>query len=965
MNKMSSLYLSSSNQTSYKRFSKFSLLVSLLLTFFVGFTFIISMFNTTKSVEVASADDPIQWFMCYFGDDSPTAYIYQTTQSSDLQFSTLSRSAVTYTADSNVDSGLNSLLNITGSNFKEINESILGVSLDGVSSANTNTDVTYNQGVRVNPFDRFGVSGLNFSYYMGEWKYLVVDACAGTDPIDPHAGLYYTGRLEPESTWSDILKTKDVRTAQFGSSSPLIFQNTLINLIANIIFSVTKTMVVLTITFINISFSDIVTLFGINDMIGSENGIFEQFFNGIFTPFILIAFAMTAGSMLWNGIVKKQYREAMSTLVRSISLYMAAIIFSITPTFMIALPNNAAVLGQTIILNTMNMGLQNNSEICATEVGDFNTVNIIDSSTGQVTTKVEENQSILSQASKTMSSQVGCQYWETFLFDPWVQGQWGTTWDQLWANDMIPEWAPEGSNTLGNLNTEMVGDAGVPLGDGTIVNNWALYQLSTQTNAHAPTGLEGQLSKYSSGVANDWWRIVDATSNYQEENVETSVSGSGNNKQFSIQYNVPKNNPTTEVWGDWVGNNSYNKILIALSSLIIAAIGLAAPFFFALSSAVYSIGIALLMSISPIMFLIGIWGNRGWEFFKGWAELLINNVIKRIVVALLLALSISFTSAAIEMMQTTGWIEGVALLIIMSFILIRGRKQIFDTLGAIRLSSSSFGQIANKVSSSTTGILKSSGRMAGSAVAGGVSAKRYGGAFSDGALSGAKTELKSQLYKNNSEFSRSALTAYDDINIDHNRELADQDFICSLCGVNLRSEKGGEDIIVGRDGAGNYYCRMCMEESNNPDIREILIDNSEVFRNEKIEAPDRLERMRERSMDESIDSYISSAEKSAVETIDNAKRFDLSASVNIDPQLAPFIDMNTLNNAYKMNNFDYIERAISFAVYRKIISVLQEGDTLPDNYNVNSIYERISNGRPLVKDYDNESTDESYPNEND
>ena len=89
------------------------------------------------------------------------------------------------------------------------------------------------------------------------------------------------------------------------------------------------------------------------------------------------------------------------------------------------------------------------------------------------------------------------------MFDPWVLGQFGTTPNNLWAEGKpVPEWAKDGK-TIGNHNTKWVGDANVPLGGDTTLNNWALYQLSTQTTGHLPTGSETSgKAREAQGVSN-------------------------------------------------------------------------------------------------------------------------------------------------------------------------------------------------------------------------------------------------------------------------------------------------------------------------------------------------------------------------------------------------------------------------------------------------------------------------------
>lgn len=771
--------------------------------------------SVSKGQQEAEAFDIDKWVMCSLITDEAAGMIYQNTQTADIPFLLRSKSVISSGTD-RVDKGLNWLLEVSGHDFKTINENVLGYTFDPIGIEEALTDEQYkeryNKGQYVNPFDRFGVAGLKYSAYMGGWKYFLVDACKDSgEPTDPQAGLFYEERLEPKSTWEDIGNSKDPRTEQFSKNIASQFSLSASNIIANGIFSITKTVVTLTLAFINFSFADITSIMGLNDLIGSEGGVFDSLFSGVFAPLVFLMFILTAGHIFFSGIVKRQYRSALTALIRSLLLFVIAIVVAAAPAFFISLPNNAAVVIQSLILTSMNESITGGDQLCATDAG-------------QISSKLVKNENakdddILEQASKNIRSVVGCQFWQSFLLKPWAEGQFGTDWNKLWANDSIPSWA-KNAETLNNSNEEMVGNAEVPLGGGKSINNWAIYHISTQTNAHSPTGLEGQRSKYTTSVANDWWRIVDAFSNYEEEPFIDNLGGG-----MTVEYDVVKENAVTDHWDKWTGNSIMSRVGVSITSIVIAGVGLLAPLVFSAMSLMYTVGLAILMAFAPIMLLLGCWATKGWEIFKGWGELVLNTVMKRIATGLMLTISILFTSAVLKMTDTLGWWQIFALLVILSILLIKTRKQIVDILASFKFASTNFAGTAGRVSDAAKkpmGAVKASGRFATSTAMGGIASKRIGQSFGTGALAGAKNEMRNITYRNRGL--REFATAYETQKSEQGDDILKDNKTCATCGkvLDYQKEMNGTDIFHGgRNANGNLVCNECTLDGIDPDVQEV------------------------------------------------------------------------------------------------------------------------------------------------
>lgn len=803
--------------------------VALILAVFFLVSGVLSSIGSVGATRTADAFEVDRWAACYFGDDSVPAFIYSAVNTDEAQFNLRSKSAST-SGLSDVDGAMNSMLSMFGNDFKAVNERIIGTSLDPanpseeIESADEDAEELFNTGARVNPFDRFGVAGLNFTSYNGEWRYVVINACSPTgEPTDPKAGVFYEERLEPQSTWDDIPNSDDVRTQQFDQGFWSQFGSAFLNVAANWTFVITKLIVVLTIAFVSFSFTDIVTLIGLDEILGGDGGIFVMLFDGLFTPLIIIPFVITGGFIFYQGIVKRRARESLNVLVRSLALFFAAILISVAPAFWVSAPNAIATVGQSIIVTALNSGLSGGSGLCETDVAN---AQIIDD-------KNKNGAGLLEQASKNMSSAINCQFWQTFLLTPWSQGQWGTGWENTYAQGAEPnvgtlsDW-----DQLDYDNEDMVSDAAVPLGNEEFVNNWAIFNISTNTNAHSPLEHPGELSKVTNGVANDWYRIVDALANYQEETVQETAFGSGGNDhsdgENQIEYMAPIAAEVADEWNTWVGNEASNRIWIALSSVLIAGVGLAGPLVFSFLSAVFSIGVSLLASLAPLFLLLGVWADRGWNIFLGWASMLLNTMIARIVLGAMVAISVALTMSIISMMDDIGWWQGILLLIVVSIVLIQSRQKIMNAVRFVRMSAIDFQQTASSVVRKTTGAAKGTGRGVISGVGGGVVARRHGGSFTRGVGKALGTEVKNQMYRN--PHTSRAMGQFEEVRMarrpDHAKHFVGH-YTCNACGGEIAAtpERNGTSFYHGaRDDNGNIYCYQCFNDGVRDDLREMTVE---------------------------------------------------------------------------------------------------------------------------------------------
>lgn len=784
-------------------------LLSLSIIFGLLLVVLGGLFSALSTAKDAEALDPVDLIICsFFPEDGFVRNAYQASQTDAAYFDTQSKSAVS-SGKEDVNSGLNWILMASGMNFDQVNAGIIGQEVEKAGTSlrpeatlsEEELKEQWNKGPAVSPFDRFGMAGTVFTSYNGEWKYYLVDACSDSDPVDLKEGMFYEDRLETRSTWEDRSDSQDPRTIQHFKGETSRFWFGFVTLISNLVFWITKFITTATIAFINFSFSDMSKMMGLDGILAGDNvndGIFGQLFNGIYTPLIILALVATGIKIFIDGIIKRQFRNAMGTALLSIGMFLLAIVVSVQPAFFVNLPNNAAVAVQAVIVKAFTGDLAGGTGICSTDIGSSPT-GIQDGTAGKT------DQNLLDQVSENMRSSIGCTLWQTFVFKPWAEGQWGTSWNETWGKDKIASWAPAGAKSIQNTNGAVVGEPVVPLGGGKTMENWAVFNISTLTNAHSPLGHEGNFSKYSQGVAQDWWRIVDALTNYEEVANSTQIDNKETGAE-DIEYTVPKGNPPLEQWDTWSGNNPGTRFAAAFSSLFIGGVGLIAPLFLGLMASVYSLAMTIVMVFLPVMLLLGAWGGRGFNIFKQWAMLLWNLFTKRIATGIMLMLSIVFVNAAIVLMDNVSWWQGALMLVILTVILIKSRHKIADMLAASN--AGSFGSIANRIGRGITDTTKSTLGVATAAGYGAYYSKKQGGTILGGLGNGAKMELHSQSYNNS--FLREVRMSQQAIRAGRGDALHDEAggliTHCSLCQEPLED---GSIVKMGANGL--WYCQFCAE----------------------------------------------------------------------------------------------------------------------------------------------------------
>lgn len=451
--------------------------ILLIMTIIMLISSSLGIFIKNKTQDVLADSNPATWLLCK--DDVGKA-IYNGAKTDVIPFNIKSKSAVNYTED----------------NYVMYNE-ILRVSGFKIGKEATGT---------INPFDKFGLAGLHYSAYSGEWKYYIVDACAedSTKAKKGDYGKFYKDRREPKATYDETSTSTDPRVKQFDKGFFSHWWVAIGNNISNFLLNISKLVVTFALTLLSLSFKDLSEFIGLDEQLTTN--MFKSLYDSFYQPLILVMFAFTAIYMMYFGLFKRQYRNALNTLGVSLLCFFVAIVITLKPGYWIKMPNSIVTAAQALVIQGLQKGTTGSGDLCTTNAG-FNPP-----SSGSKSA----DQSLIEGAGENIRSTLGCKMWEEFLLKPWAEAQFGTKYNDLQAS------------SVKNGNSTWVKEPTVELG-GKSEKNWALFQISAQTTMHTPVGKERH--PLISGVQADWYRIVDAFSNYQEKDRKVKIGSDGEGEE--------------------------------------------------------------------------------------------------------------------------------------------------------------------------------------------------------------------------------------------------------------------------------------------------------------------------------------------------------------------------------------------------------------------------------------------------
>lgn len=423
--------------------------------------------------------------------------------------------------------------------------------------------------------------------------------------------------------------------------------------------------------------------------VGGSDGLISIFFRSIYMPLVVLAFLFTAMTIIYKGLIKRQLREALSSIIWSTLAFVVGVTLMFIPSFLVGIPQAVTSTITTCVLGAIN------GENCLT--GDVTTPSLL---TGiECSSRIEGD----SNSADMMVNGMSCTIWKTFVLEPWAEEQFGAPYSELYTADV-----PAGGSLWNGLSGEdrqycvnlassqsadSIGHSGtidMNRSDNSTVCNIAVYQLYLMT--------EMEDSKNHSGDEYKLTTSFDKSTDPYDE------------RWYDIILPMAKHNTG---WKNW---NGQSRLLsrIATANMSILAVSAAALVLIVLSvfGAAYKVIGVIMMAFAPLFLLFAVEPGRGRKIFLGWLETLISSMLKYFAITILIIVSLVLYAGVLS---TTSGVVSFVSVIVLTVALLNYRSEVVDLIGASNMGGQKLSNKANKALDWT----KKQGKEKGSALVGG------------------------------------------------------------------------------------------------------------------------------------------------------------------------------------------------------------------------------------------------------
>lgn len=398
---------------------------------------------------------------------------------------------------------------------------------------------------------------------------------------------------------------------------------------ANVLFNISGLFVAVANFFIDLSFSPIMSQLGMDTVLIS---FMESFVDSLFMPLVVMFIALAGLYIMWKAISGMQLMSAFKNMLTLFLVFMIGTILLTNPERVFRFVDETPTQFEAAVVAMIFGDSGDKTKVCSTAPAGEGAVEGLDGS--MLNFNVDHTVRALQ-----------CQVWKALLFEPWVEGQWGTNYDNLYTKD------------FSNSNRELVGDASVNMGGNVIENNWALYQLDLMKSGTITTVDRNELS---GEVDQDFYKLVDLQAGPAEGSPMTNGStGKHDGKYF-------------DTWA----SDSLGKNIISAMGLVVSVIASITIISYSIVKIQVTLLSLLLITLLPIMLLFGL-HPRGTvklrEYAGNIAALMIQRVLITLLMAMMLKLISEFSDAA-----ANSTIRAM-FLIVLCFMFFKSRKELLNT----------------------------------------------------------------------------------------------------------------------------------------------------------------------------------------------------------------------------------------------------------------------------------------------
>lgn len=478
---------------------------------------------------------------------------------------------------------------------------------------------------KLTAYEKYGMAGMTWTVWLGPKKHGDITgqgSAAGKQLVNMGGGdrSLNDWAKEDGDSYSSFYNTKE-DCSPIGDVGPTAVGNFLLSVtswivnISNLLFQ----------TATETSSSVIKTLEPTieNIVINLKDALYLEFL----APILMIG-ALYLG---WKGLVKRSSTEAGTAALWMFGATIAGFAILANPMFLPSVVNTVVSKVSETTIATITQVAQKDGNTSGASVATDNLCTV--GYNGKIPKKgidgkTENGEFDASQnAARTSVRQIQCTMWYSFMYTPWVIGQFGVS-PSATDNDVLTRGYSE--NKTGD--TSPVVGTSIPshisLGSDKTPGNWALYQLDNKVNY--PNSDKSAQEKAMLNVA--------ASQLYKKSDTN----------------------------GTWKGNSSMNRVTTATLAMI-SALGAGAMIaVISMSMIVLQIGLVILTLFSAVFLLVGVHPGFGRRIALGWLESMAGLAMKRIVLSVLLAVMLVFYSAVLSASASIDWLISMIMVIAVS-----------------------------------------------------------------------------------------------------------------------------------------------------------------------------------------------------------------------------------------------------------------------------------------------------------
>lgn len=350
--------------------------------------------------------------------------------------------------------------------------------------------------------------------------------------------------------------------------------------------------------------------------------------DALYLEFLAPALMVGALFLAWKGLVKRSSTEAGTAALWMLGATVAGFAILANPMFLPSVVNTVVSKVSETTIATITQVAQSDSStsgasasgsnLCS--VGDYNGKTRTSDNTGKLTEKAFDPSQ---NAARTSVRQIQCTMWYSFMYTPWVIGQFGVS-PSATDKNVLTSGYP---NKTGDIAPLVGIPQNIALGAGNTPGNWAVYQLDNKVN-------------------------YPGSDKIAQEKAMLNVAAS----------QLYKADPN----GTWKGTSAMNRVTTSTLALISALGSGAMIAIISMSMIVLQIGLVILTLFAPLFLLVGVHPGFGRRVAMGWLESMAGLAMKRIVLSVLLSVMLVFYSAVLSASASIDWLISMIMVIAVS-----------------------------------------------------------------------------------------------------------------------------------------------------------------------------------------------------------------------------------------------------------------------------------------------------------